>query len=199
MFVHKSIPSKTRTQHTLLCTFFCSLLPPSHSSFLNLLRACLSLPGYSHLRSYVPKLFPLTGVEALRNGHMIRSQGLRRKKIISFSKHLEIPGIKETATFQSWGHPVHSDGYFLACRISFWLGLSEKFSLSRLTWHWFNLNSAAQPLLSHSTSFSESMCYSSAFLANAFSKNVPSKTRILIIHSVADGLVPPAPLSSFPK
>lgn len=79
------------------------------------------------------KLFALTGVEALRNGHIIRSQRLRMKKIVSFSKHLEIPGIKETTTFQSSGHPVHSGGDFLTCRLSFGLGLSGKFSLSRLT------------------------------------------------------------------
>lgn len=60
----------------------------------------------------MPKLFALTGVEALRNGHIIRSQRLRMKKIVSFSKHLEIPEIIETTTFQSSGHPVHSGGDF---------------------------------------------------------------------------------------
>lgn len=56
--VHKSIPSKTRAQkHILLFTFFCSFLPPFHSSFLSPLRACLSPPGYVYLRSYMPKLF----------------------------------------------------------------------------------------------------------------------------------------------
>lgn len=50
-----------------------------------------------------------------------------------------------------------------------------------------------QPLLSLPPSFSESMLRFSATLANAFSKNVLSKTRILIIPSEADGPVPPAP------
>lgn len=72
---------------------------------------------------------------------------------------------------------------------SFW-----KVFISSLTWHCFNLEGSG--LLSLCSRFllpSQNWCYFSATLANAFSKNVLSKTGILIIPSEADGLVPPAP------
>lgn len=76
----------------------------------------------------------------------------------------------------------------LACsRQSDWVGPVD--SLGGL----YSLSLASLP------SPSQSWCYFSATLANAFSKNVRRKIRILIIPSEADGLVPPAPLLFFSK
>ena len=91
-------------------------------------------------------------------------------------------------------HNIQSACWLLPTyRISFWLRLlGDPFSM-RLSWPRMQLEHPACPAFAASSLPSQNWHYFSATLANAFSKNVPCKTRILIRPSEADGLLPPVP------
>lgn len=98
------------------------------------------------------------------------------------------------AQISELGSSVPLWSLLLTGSIPSWPGLHGQFSSSGLTRPRFIWRvQPAQPLLSLPTPFSESMLRFPATLANAFSKNGLSQTRILIIPAEADGPGPPAP------
>lgn len=150
--------------------FPCTLLSLTLSlPFFSLrsLRTCLFLPGYLHSRSYLFNPFVLTEVEALKNSHIVRSQRLRREKIFTFQNIL-VHNSSNAVPLTRWKHwivsmdkrdyirarvilsPLMAASYlhdFLPAR-PFWTVL-----LSRLTWHWFNLESPACSVFALSSYF----------------------------------------------
>lgn len=144
---HKSI--------TLLFTFFCSLLPPSHSSFPESFKS-LSLSSWvcTPEELYAQTLCLDKGSGTKKWPHNQKPEIEKEENRLIFKTSWNTRDKRDNnfsqlgASYLLWGWLFNLQAFLRA----------GKLSLSRLTWHWFNLeNSAAQPLLSHATSFSKSM------------------------------------------